>query len=150
MRILLTRTRIGMEPPSYSFRVYVPFTEISLERQALISMHSDYGMGAGLLARLPDVIAPMSHLESAPGLDKHNLGKRIDGVADRLGAILLGQVFPEMAERTVPFRLSVPAGPANARLFATIDNLSGRYEPLSRALENLTAEGLGFHRESDR
>ena len=92
MRILLTRTRIGMEPPSYSFRVYVPFTEISLERQALISMHSDYGMGAGLLARLPDVIAPMSHLESAPGLDKHNLGKRIDGVAARLGAILLARI----------------------------------------------------------
>ena len=130
MRILLTRTRIGTEPPSYSFRVYVPFTEISLERQALISMHSDYGMGAGLLARLPDVNTVIATREGTP--------------------ILLGQVFPGMAEQRSQFRLSVPAAPANARLFETIDNLSGRYEPLSRALENLTAEGLGFHRESDR
>jgi len=150
MRILLTRTRIGTEPPSYSYRIYVPFNEISLERQALISMHSDYGMGAGLLARLPDVIAPMAHLQSAPGLDSYNLGKRIDGIADRVGAILLGAVFPEMAERTVPFRLTVPSAPPNARLFGATHNLSGAYEPLSRALASLTAAGLGFHRDSDR
>lgn len=43
MRILLTRTRIGAEAPSYSYRVHIPFTDISLERQALIAMHSDYG-----------------------------------------------------------------------------------------------------------
>lgn len=68
MRVLLNRTRIGVEAPTYSYRVYVPFSELSHERQALIAMQSDYGMGAGLLARLPDVIAPPSHLESAPGL----------------------------------------------------------------------------------
>jgi len=150
MRVLLTRTRIGTEPPSYAYRVYVPFAEISIERQALISMHTDYGMGAGLLARLPDVIAPMSHLGSAPGLGKHNLGKLIDGVADRVGAVLLAKVFPEMAERTVPFRLTVPSAPPSARLFGTIVNLSGRYEPLACAVESLTAAGLEFHRESDR
>lgn len=150
MRILLTRTRIGTEPPSYAYRVYVPFTEISLERQAFISMHSDYSMGVGLLARLPDVIAPMSHLESAPGLDKYKLGKLIDGVADRVGALLLAKVFPEMAERTVPFRLTVPSAPPNARLFGSTDNLSGRYEPISRAPESFTADGLGFRGEADR
>lgn len=150
MRILLARTKIGTEPPSYAYRAYVPFTEISLERQALISMHSDYGMGAGLLARLPDVIAPMAHLESAPGLDKYNLGKLIDSVADRVGALLLAEVFPEMTERTVPFRLTVPSAPPNAKLFATMNNLSGRYEPISCVQESLTADGLGFCRERDR
>ena len=150
MRILLTRTRIGTEPPSYAYRVYVPFTEISLERQALISMHSDYGMGVGLLARLPDVIAPMSHLESAPGLDKYKLGKLIDGVADRVGTLLLAEAFPEMTERSVPFRLTVPSAPPNARLFGMTDNLSGRYEPMSGTQEGLTAEGLGFRGEADR
>lgn len=150
MRILLTRTRIGTEPPSYAYRVYVPFTEISLERQALISTHSDYGMGAGLLARLPDVIAPMSHLESTSGLDKHRLGKLIDGVADRVGALLLAEVFPEMAERTVPFRLTMPSAPPNARRIGFSDNLSGRYEPISRALASLTAYRLGFHGKEDR
>lgn len=115
MRILLTRIRIGAEAPSFSYRVYVPFTEISLERQALISMHSDYGHGAVLLARLPDVIAPMAHLETAPGLDKHSFAKAIDGVADRLAAVLLGSAFPEMTERVLPFRLDVASAPPNAR-----------------------------------
>lgn len=150
MRVLLTRTRIGVEAPSYSYRVYVPIAEISLERQALIAMHSDYGLGAGLLARLPDVIAPMSHLESAPGLDKHNLGKRIDGVADRVGAVLLRAAFPEMRERAVPFRLDLSSAPPNARLFGTIENLSGRYEKLSHDLDSLTAASLAFRVESDR
>lgn len=150
MRILLTRTRIGAEAPTYSYRVHVPFTEISPERQALIAMHSDYGLGAGLLARLTDVIAPMAHLEAAPGLDKHKLGKRIGDVADRLGAILLGTAFPEMTERAVPFRLIVPAAPPNARRLGTIENISGRYDGLSRALDDLTAPSLGLRLESDR
>ena len=150
MRVLLTRTRIGVETPSYSYRVYIPFADISLERQALIPMHSDYGMGAGLLARLPDVIAPMWHLESAPGLDKHNLGKRVDGVADRVGALLLGAAFPEMRERAAPFHLDVPLAPPNARLFGTIENLSGRYEMLLYDLDSLTAASLVFRMESDR
>lgn len=150
MRILLTRTRIGVEAPSYSYRVHVPFTEISLERQALIAMHSDYGLGAGLLARLPDVIAPMTHLDAAPGLDKHRFGKLVDDLADRLGAILLGAVFPEMAERAVPFRLDVPSAPPNARIFGEIETISGRYEALARAIDSLTPSNLGFRRRDDR
>lgn len=150
MRILLTRIRIGVDVPTYSYRVYVPFTEISLERQALISMHSDYGQGAGLLARLADMIAPMAHLEAAPGLDKHNVAKAIDGVADRLAAVLLGVAFPEMTERVLPFRLDVASAPPNARLFARIENLAGRYEMLVQARDSLTAASLGFRMESDR
>ncbi|WP_337847818.1 hypothetical protein [Sphingomonas sp.] len=150
MRILLTRTRIGVETPSYSYRAYVPFTAISLERQALIAMHSDYGFGAGLLARLPDVIAPMVHLEAAPGLDKHHLAKLVDGVADRVAAILLCGAFPEMTERTVPFRLDVPSAPPNAQRFGTIENISGRYETLSQALDSLTVVSLSLQMECDR
>lgn len=150
MRVLLTRTRIGVETASYSYRAYVPFAEISPERQALIAMQSDYGLGAGLLARLADVIAPMSHLETVPGLDKHNFGKLVDGVADRVGAALFGAAFAEMTERTVPFRLHVPSAPPNARVFAAVANLAGRYEMFSRDLDRLTAETLGLWLEGDR
>lgn len=150
MRILLTRIRIGQQPPSYSYRVYAPFSEISPERQSLISMHSDFGHGAGLLARLPDVIAPMTHLEAPPGLDKFRLGNLIDAVADRVGAILLGAVFPEMTERAVPFRLDVPSAPPNSKAFSEIDNLSGRYEFLSRELDTLTPTRLGLRAEAER
>lgn len=150
MRILLTRIRIGVDVPSYSYRTYVPFTEISLERQALISMHSDYGHGTGLLARLPDVIAPMAHLEAASGLDKHNVAKAIDGVADRLAAVLLGAAFPEMTERILPFRLDVASVPPNARRFGRSENLAGRYEMLVQARDSLTAASLGFRLETDR
>lgn len=150
MRILFARTRIGIDVPTYAYRLFVPFSEISLERQALITMHSDYGQGAGPLARLPDVIAPMAHLEAAPGLGKHELAKRIDAVADRIGAILLGAAFPEMRELTIPFRLEVPAAPPNARLSGEAHNLSGRYDMLSRGLAALTPTILGLRMERDR
>lgn len=150
MRILLTRIRIGAQTPSYSYRVYAPFTEISFERQGLISMHSDFGHGAGLLARFPDVIAPMTHLEASPGLEKHRIGRLIDAVADRVAAVLLGAAFPEMTERSAPFRFDVPAAPTDARLFGTVDNLSGRYELLASGLEALTPTSLGFRSEDDR
>lgn len=150
MRILMARVRIGAQEPTYSYRLYVPFTEISLERQALISMHSDFGHGAGLLARFPDVIAPMAHLESTPGVDKHRLASLVDGVADRVGALFLGAAFSEMAERTVPFRLLVPTAPPNATIFGTIDNLSGRYAFLSDHVVTLSAQTLGLRLEGDR
>src|SRR3546814_14671338 len=45
MRILFVRVRIGVQESGYSYRLYIPFTESSFERQALISVHSDYGRG---------------------------------------------------------------------------------------------------------
>ena len=150
MRILMSRVRIGAEQPIYSYRLHVPFTEISPERQALISMRSDFGLGAGLLARLIEVIAPMSHLEAPPGTDKHHFGRLVEGVADRVGALLLGTAFPEMVERTVPFRLLVPTAPSNALVFGEIVNLSGRYAYLSDHLPVLTVQTLGLRFEGDR
>ena len=150
MRILLCRTRIGLVQPSYAYRAYIPFSELSPERQALISMHSDYGHGAGPLARLPDVIAPMHHLEAGPGLDKHRFGGELDLVAGKLGAVLLRAAFPEMLERTVPFRLLVPIAPPNARRLGAVTNLSGRYQALRSDIDAATADSLGFTIGDDR
>ena len=150
MRILLTRARISGEASSYSYRVFIPFAEISLERQALIAMRSDYGHGAGLLARLSDIIAPMTHLDAPSSLDKHNFAKAIDGIADRVAAVLLGTAFPEMTERVLPFRLDVPSAPTNARRFGRTESLSGRYEMLVQAQDSLTAVSLGFQMETNR
>lgn len=150
MRVLLSRVRIGVREPTYSYRLYVPFREISPERQALIPMHSDYGHSTGLLARVSDVIAPMAHLESAPGVEKHKRGRLIDDVAERVGALLLQVAFPEMREPMVPFRLMIPAAPSNARVFGSIENLSGRYGELAARLPTVTATSLGFRLEGDR
>lgn len=150
MRILMSRVRIGVQEPTYSYRLYVPFAEISLERQALVSMHSDFGHGAGLLARLADVIAPMDHLERPPGLDKRRSGTLIDAVADRVGAVLLAAAFPEMDAPAVPFRLIVPTAPPNAMLFGSINNLAGRYAALSDLLPTVTPAALAFQPDADR
>ena len=147
MRILLSRARIGKAQPSYAYRAFVPFTEISLERQSLISMHSDYGQGAGLLARLSDVIAPMTHLEASAGLEKFRGGLALDTIASRLGAFLLQAAYPEMLERSVPFRLLVPIAPPPAIRFASVNNLAGRYEWVVDQINSLDAQRLGFRLE---
>lgn len=150
MRILMSRVRIGLQEPTYSYRLHVPFGELSPERQALISMWSDFGLGAGLLARLTDVVAPMRHLEAPPGVEKHRFGKLVDDIADRVGAVLLGATFPEMVELSVPFRMVVPSAPPNARAWADIMNLAGRYEILTAQLPVLTAADLGMKFGGDR
>lgn len=150
MRIFLTRTRIGLALPSYAYRAFIPFTEISPERQDLISMQSDFGHGVGRLARLADVIAPMSHLEAAPGLDKHRFGSGLALVASRVGAILLRAAFPEMTERTVPFRHLVSIAPSNAALFCETVSLAGRHDWLLGQIETLTADTLDFRAEGTR
>ena len=150
MRILMSRARVGAQEPTYSYRLHVPFGELSLERQALISMWSDFGLGAGLLARLPDVIAPMRHLEAPPGVEKHRFGKLVDETADRVGAVLLGATFPEMVEPSVPFRMLVASAPPNTAAWADIINLAGRYEILTAQLSVMTAAGLGLKLEGDR
>lgn len=150
MRILLARTRIGQIQSSYAYRVFVPFTEISLERQAFIATHSGYGLGAGLLARLPDVIAPMAHLEASPGPEKYRYALTLDTIAGRLGAILLRAAYPEMLERCVPFRLLVPIAPPGAIRFAWVDDLAGRYEWIAERMETLGAATLGCRLEGDR
>jgi len=150
MRILLSRTRIGTDQPSYAYRLFVPFTEISLERQALISMRSDYGYSIGLLARLPEVIAPMAYLEAPPGLDKYHEGEALDLLASRVAAILLRAAFPEMFENTVPFRLMVPIALPNTRLFADVMTLSGRAAWLAARIDTLSADMLGFHLEGEQ
>ena len=113
-------------------------------------MQSDYGMGAGLLARLPDVIAPPSHLESAPGLAKHHFAERVDGVASRLAAIFVAAAFAEMTEHLLPFRHHVPAAPPNSTLYGEVQDLTGRYDALARRIDTLTAAGLRFRLETDR
>jgi len=150
MRILLSRTRVGVQQPSYSYRVHVPFSEISPERQSLLSMHSDFGLGVGRLARLGDVIAPMAYLAAPPGLDKHRDGRALDLLAGRVGALLLRAAFPEMLETTIPFRLQVALTPPNAQLFADIFDLAGRQDWLAGQLDVLTAEMLAFALEHDR
>ena len=144
MRILLSRVRIGLAQPSYSYRVYVPFSELSKERQSLVSMHSDFGLGAGLLACLPDVIAPLSHLAAEPGLGRQRFGWRLDMIASRVGAILLRAAFPEMLERSVPFRLFVPIAPANATVMGDTIDLAGTFEWLASKIDTLAAEDLLF------
>ena len=150
MRILLSRARIGKAQPSYAYRVFVPFTEISLERQRLISMHSDYGQGAGLLARLSDVIASMVHLEASPGLEKFRGGLALEAIASRLGALLLHAGYPEMLERSVPFRLLVPIAPPPAIRCASVINLAGRYDWVANQIASLDAQRLGFRLEGER
>lgn len=150
VRILLSRTRIGLVQPSYAYRLFVPMCELSAERQSLIAMRSDYGHGQGLLATLADVIAPMAHLEANPGLEKFRFAADLNKVAGRAGALLLNAALPEMLERTTPFRLLVPFAPSDALRVAQTVHLAGRYRWLEHKIETLRAADLGWRRESDR
>ncbi|MDX3911149.1 MAG: hypothetical protein QHC67_15220 [Sphingobium sp.] len=47
MRVIAARAHIGDGEPSYAYRLYVPFTELSLERQALIPYRTPFGVEPG-------------------------------------------------------------------------------------------------------
>ncbi|WP_292940878.1 hypothetical protein [Novosphingobium sp. 32-60-15] len=145
MDIVSSRTRIGLDQPTYAYRLYVPMSELSPERQRLISYRSNFGIGDrdAYLARVDAVIAPMTHLETPAGLERHAQAKAIEDVASRLSAIILRALFPEMTAETLPFRFLVPSAPPNAIMRASIQDLTARYEKLRTLLATFTPELIG-------
>ncbi len=145
MEIVASRTRIGPDQPTYAYRLYMPMSELSPERQRLISYRSNFGIDArdAYLARINDVIAPMAHLETPAGLERYTQAKAIEEVASRLSAIILRALFPEMTAETLPFRFLVRAAPPNAIVRASIQDLTARYETLRTLLATLTPELIG-------
>ena len=67
MQILATRKRVSGTLPHYEYRLFVPFDQLSEERQRLIHYRTDFGTRQGLHARLADVIAPIEYLRMPPG-----------------------------------------------------------------------------------
>ena len=110
MEMLAIRTRMVDPRPLYAYRVYVPFHQISPERQALIHYRTNFGhfRSGDHFARLADVIAPMAHLQRPPGFDRYVEGRDLHRVADRLEAIIIGHVFPEMTAKVSQFPRLVP------------------------------------------
>ncbi|AOH87129.1 hypothetical protein AWL63_23430 (plasmid) [Sphingomonas panacis] len=145
MDIVATRTRIGMDQPTYAYRLYVPMSQLSPERQRLIAYRSNFGIGArdAYLARVDDVIAPMTHLETPPGPVRYAQAKAIEEAASRLSAIILCALFPEMTADMLPFRFTVLSAPPNAIVHATVHELTSRYEALQPLLATITSALIG-------
>jgi hypothetical protein len=145
MDIVTSRTRIGLDPPTYAYRLYVPMFELSPERQRLISYRSNFGIVArdAFLVRIDDVIAPMAHLETPVGPERYAQAKAIEDVASRLSAIIMRALFPEMTAETLQFRFLVPSAPPNAIVRASIQDLTARYETLRTLLATFTPELIG-------
>jgi hypothetical protein len=142
MDIVASRMRIGLEQPTYAYRLYVPMSELSPERQRLTSYRSNFGISArdAYLARVNDVIAPMTHLEMPAGLERCAQAKAIEDVASRLSTMILRALFPEMTAETLPLPFLVPSAPPNAILRASIQDLTARYETLRTPLATFTPE----------
>lgn len=144
MQILATRRRIAGTLPHFEYRIFVPFDQISVERQNLIPNRSDYGFKGGPWARMREVIAPMDYLRMAPGLSRHDCGRPIEALSKRIEAILLGALYPEMTAVVVPIVLAVPSNPDDSLIFTDISDISGRFLALNQLGERLTSEGLGL------
>mgnify|MGYP003582496529 CR=1 FL=1 len=97
MEMLAIRTRMVDPRWLYAYRVYVPFHQLSPERQGLIHYRTSFGhfRSDEYFARLADVIAPMAHLQRPPGFDRYVDGQNLHRVADRLEAIIIGHVFTQ-------------------------------------------------------
>ncbi len=148
MQIIATRTRAAGHHPDFAYRLYIPFDQLSPERQSLISYRTNFGHGrAGeCLARLSEVIAPLSHLELRPGPARYNGGRAIDLVAQRIEAIIVRRLYPEITAVILPVLLRVPANPYDAAIYTSVSELTGRYQALAAQIDELTADALGVDR----
>ena len=131
METLATRVRVTGASPRYQYRLYAPFPALSPERQSLIHYHSDFGHGRGLLARMTEVIAPMSWLEMSPGLEKAAQGRAIHDLAAAIEASVLAALFPEMTASPVPLLFAHPEDLPDERFAATVADIMGRFVRLS-------------------
>lgn len=131
METLATRVRVTGASPRYQYRLYAPFPALSPERQSLIHYHSDFGHGRGLLARMTEVIAPMSWLVMPPGLEKAAQGRAIHELAAAIEATVLSAIFPEMTASPVPLLFAHPEELPDAHITAVVADIMGRFVRLT-------------------
>ena len=144
MQITLTRRRIRGTLPHFEYRVLIPFDEISIERQSLIHIRSDYGVKPGPWARTRDVIAPTTHLRMVPGLERYRRARAIDQLAKRIDALLIHHFFPEMTAPTVPLVFLAETHPDDAVIYTDVVELAGRLEHLANRGAALSIEDLAM------
>lgn len=145
MQIIATRTRAAGHHPDFAYRLYIPFDQLSPERQSLIAYRTNFGHGRASehLARLSEVIAPMTHLEMRPGPARYKQGRTIDLVAERIEAVLVRRLYPEITAVVLPVLIRVPANPDDAAIYTSVADLTGRYQALAAQIDELTADALG-------
>jgi len=131
METLATRVRVTCACPHYQYRLFAPFAALSPERQSLIHYHSDFGHRRGLLARMTEVIAPMSWLEMSPGLEKAVQGRAIHDLAAAIEARVLSAVFPEMTASPVPLLFARLEDLPDERITAVVADIMGRFVRLT-------------------
>jgi hypothetical protein len=131
MELLATRVRVTGMPPRYQYRAYAPFAALSPERVFQIHYHSDFGHGRGLLARMSEVIAPISWLAMPPGLDKFLQGRAIHQVAATTEAAVLAALFPEITITPLPLLLEIADELPDERVSVVIADIMGRYQRLA-------------------
>ncbi|MET0374655.1 MAG: hypothetical protein ABW128_10410 [Rhizorhabdus sp.] len=145
MEILATRKRITGTLPHYEYRLFVPFDQLSDERQRLIHYRTDFGTRQGLHARLADVIAPIEHLRMPPGLRRHDLGRGIATIAKRVETLLIAAIYPEMTAVLVPILFLASEEHNDAQVFTCTMDLVCRFAWLAERIDHLTAAGLALH-----
>ena len=131
MEVLATRVRVTGASPRYQYRLYAPFPALSPERQSLIHYHSDFGHGHGLLARMSEVIAPMSWLLMPPGTGKAAQGQAIHKLAASIEATILSALFPEMIASRVPLLFASSDELPDERVKAVVADVMGRFVRLA-------------------
>lgn len=150
MQILATRKRLTGTLPHYEYRLFVPFDQLSSERQARIHHRTDFAKRGRPNACLTEVIAPMEYLTMEPGLRRHDVGRTIAGVAKRIEALLVGALFPEMIAAIVPLLFLGEEGLGDCQVYTRTDDLVGRFDWLARMACELRAEDLGLISHDER
>lgn len=144
MDILVTRKRIKGTLPHYEYRLFVPFDQLTPERQRLIHYRTDFGKAGGPHARLTEVIAPIDYLRMEPGLARFDVGRSIATVAKRIEARIIGALFPEMTAPIVPILYLGTSNLDDAQIFTRTGDLVGRFDWLARMAGELSADDLGL------
>lgn len=145
MQMLAIRTHMVDPRRLYAYRVYVPFHQLSPERQGLIHYRTSFGhfRSDDYFARLADVIAPMVHLQRPPGFDRYVEGRDVYSVADRLEAILIGHVFPEMTATSLPLLYEAAIEPESRHVTIRTTDLTGAFEAIRGRIDTITDGDLG-------
>lgn len=144
MQIVVTRKRVTGTLPQYEYRLFVPFDQLSPERQSLIHYRTDFGRQGGPHARLTEVIAAMDYLMMAPGLARYDRGRAIARIAKRIEAIVIRALFPEMTAALVPILFLNETEFDDTLAYTRMIDLAGRHDWLARIIDDVTAEGLAL------
>ncbi len=149
MDVIVSRSPIPGTASTYQYRALVPLAEVAVSRRPrCVVIQARIANGRAPSTRIADVVAPSAWYERELATPL-GLAARLNLVAQRIEALIVHTVFPEMTARLPPLMLALDFDPGEASYRVTVVDLNEAFDWFAPGIDMLMAADLGLYQGCD-